>query len=200
MTSRLPDARLAASRAAVLDAVTELLGEHGLAGVTIDAVLARSHVARATLYRHWPNRRALLLDGLARLMKLPSIPITQGDVKQRLTAYVNTIADQFEDQAMAGLMPSLLEASRRDPELAQSMPAFHEARLAPVRQILHDAQANGDIEERHDPDTALAQLVGPMLFRRLILGESLPREFREAVVHDFLTAHGTAKLKTGTPP
>ncbi len=186
-----PDPRVAASRAAVLDAVTELLGEHGLDGVTIDAVVARSKVARATLYRHWPNRRALLFDALARLMKVPSLPPSQGNAEQRLTDYVNTMADQFQNQAMARLMPSLLEASRRDPELAQQLPAFHAARRAPVHDILRDAKAAGELDENLDPDTALAELVGPLLFRRLILGESLDREFREAVIRDFLTAHGT---------
>jgi hypothetical protein len=39
------------------------------------------------------------------------------------------------------------------------------------------------------PDTALAELVGPLLFRRLILGETVDEAFRESVVSDFLAAH-----------
>lgn len=191
MDARPPDPRIAASRTAVLDAVTELLGEKGVAGVTIDEVLKRSKVARATLYRHWPNRRALVLDGLARLMKVPSLPSEEGGLRDRLTAYVNTIADQFESQGMARLMPSLLEASWRDPELAEQMPAFHEPRRAPVREIIRDAKATGEIDPDIDPELALAQLAGPLLFRRLILGEPLSQSFREAIVRDFLAAHGT---------
>src|SRR5260370_23013438 len=44
----------------VLDATLELVAEGGLDAATIDAVAARSGVARATLYRRWPSRDALI--------------------------------------------------------------------------------------------------------------------------------------------
>jgi hypothetical protein len=144
-----------ASRAAVLDAVTEMLAERGLAG---------GH-----------DRRGV-------------------EALQGGAGHVNTIADQFDSHAMARLMPSLLEVSWRDPELAAHVPAFHEARRAPGREIIRDAKATGEIDPDIDPDVALAQLVGPLLFRRLILGERLGQDFREAIIRDFLAAHGTGRL------
>jgi AcrR family transcriptional regulator len=195
MAALRPDPRIAASRAALLQAVVELLCEKGVSAVTIDEVLERAKVARATLYRHWPNRRALILDGLAELMKAPAIPLSEGDLGQRLRAYLDVLADQFRGNtvSLARVLPSLLEASRHDPELAQHMPAFHAARRAPIHAIIQDAKAAGEVRQDLDSDTALAELVGPLLFRRLILGETVDQAFRESIVSDFLAAHANTR-------
>src|SRR5690606_191899 len=47
------DARVARSRATVLRTATDLLVEGGPSAVTIDAIVARSGVAKSTIYRHW---------------------------------------------------------------------------------------------------------------------------------------------------
>jgi AcrR family transcriptional regulator len=189
------DPRIAASRAAILDATTELLCEKGLSAVTIDDVVDRSGVARATLYRHWPSRRALLLDGLAALMKASPTPPPEGDLTKRLAIYLTAQADQFSSHSVSisRVLPSLLEAARNDPEFADQMPAFHNARRAPLHAIIRDAKASGEINPHVDPDTALAELVGPLLFRRLILGDPLDEAFRHTIIADFLAAHGTTR-------
>jgi AcrR family transcriptional regulator len=195
MAGPRPDPRLAASRAAILTAATELLCEKGLSAVTIDDVVDRSGVARATLYRHWPSRRALLLDGLAALMKASPIPPLEGDVAQRLAMYLAAQADQFSSHSVSisRVLPSLLEAARNDPEFADQMPEFHKARRAPVHTIIRDAKALGEINPDVDPDIALAELVGPLLFRRVILGDSVDETFRQTIIRDFLAAHGTPR-------
>ena len=56
------DPRVARSRAAVLAATVDLLGELGHAGTTVEAIAERSGVAKTTIYRHWPSRAPLLID------------------------------------------------------------------------------------------------------------------------------------------
>jgi AcrR family transcriptional regulator len=50
----------------VLTATLDLLTEAGLGGLTIDDVSKPSGVARTTIYRHWPNRNALIVDAAER--------------------------------------------------------------------------------------------------------------------------------------
>ena len=52
---RLPD-----TDRAILRAVGELMAEQGMSGTTINAVAARSGVARGTVYRRYPNRSAMI--------------------------------------------------------------------------------------------------------------------------------------------
>jgi AcrR family transcriptional regulator len=54
------DPRVARTRAAVLNAGIDLLAERGYPGFTIDAIVARTGIAKTTIYRHWPSRDSLL--------------------------------------------------------------------------------------------------------------------------------------------
>lgn len=46
---------------AVLDAAAEVLAEKGISGLSMEAVAKRARAGKATLYRWWPTRGALLL-------------------------------------------------------------------------------------------------------------------------------------------
>ena len=55
--------RCDATRKAVLHAAYELLAEGGLSRFTIEGVATRSGVARTTIYRWWPTKGALAMEG-----------------------------------------------------------------------------------------------------------------------------------------
>src|SRR6476659_1180792 len=59
--------RDAEAGARVLRACVDLLTEVGAEATTMAAVIERSGVARATVYRRWPNREALLIAALREL-------------------------------------------------------------------------------------------------------------------------------------
>ena len=52
-------------REQVLAAAGELLLTEGMAGFTIEKVAARAGASRMTIYKWWPSRGALALDGYA---------------------------------------------------------------------------------------------------------------------------------------
>src|SRR4051812_48263496 len=70
------DRRVARSRAAVCDAVVDLLVAGGVPAVTVDAVVAQSGVAKTTVYRHWSSRDELLADAAARALPEVEVPDT----------------------------------------------------------------------------------------------------------------------------
>jgi AcrR family transcriptional regulator len=184
------DPRVERTRAAVLDAVAGLLVEHGPAEVTVDAVIARSGAARATIYRHWPSREALVVAGLEHLMPPPR-RVTEPDlpVDRAVAALVRGFAAQLADEQWAAALPALLDAARRQPELGERMLAFLEQRKEPVREVLRRAVHRGELDAALDLDAAVAQLVGPLFFRRTISGEPLDEGFLAAVVAGFLDGH-----------
>lgn len=183
------DPRVARSRAAVMGAVTELLVEGGLPAVTIDEVVTRSTVARATVYRHWPTRRQLILDALERLVPAaPQVP-PAGTIEERLEALLLGYARQLADEAWAAVLPALLDGARRDPDLAAFMPGYVDDRRTPLRDLLDEAAAHGEIPAEADLGTAMAQLAGPIFYRSLFSAEPCDAAFCRRLAEDYLAAH-----------
>ena len=83
-SARDPDPRLERTRRAVLEAALDLLTEHGYGEVTIEAVAARSGVAKSTIYRHWPGGRPDLVRDAFHELKPPPIVPTDGHVRDRV--------------------------------------------------------------------------------------------------------------------
>jgi AcrR family transcriptional regulator len=183
------DPRVARSRARVLDAVASLLVEAGVRGVTVDAVMARSGVARATVYRHWPTRQELVLAGLRHLLPPPAPWTTvEGTLAERLAAVLGDLTRQMAVEPWAHAVPALLDAGRREPEIAAATAQFVADRQAPLRAVLNEAAADGSLPGL-DVETALAQLLGPFVYRRLITSEPLDERLCANVVQSFLRGH-----------
>jgi len=53
----------------VLEAAAELIGECGFGRTSVEAISERSGVARSTIYRHWPERDALLFESVGKKME-----------------------------------------------------------------------------------------------------------------------------------
>jgi TetR/AcrR family transcriptional regulator of autoinduction and epiphytic fitness len=182
------DPRIARSRAAVLNAVVDLLVEDGLRAVTIDAVVARSKVARATLYRHWSTRRQLIVEAFNGLIPPPPPVPSEGPIEERLVEFLLPFVSQVDEPWVAAL-PALLDAARHDPDLAAFIPGFVESRRAPLRQLLHHAVDTNELSRGVDTDLAMAQLAGPIFYRRLLSHEPVDAALCRQLAHDFLTLH-----------
>src|SRR5262249_17493065 len=83
--------RIERTRRVVLNAAIALLAESGYAGATIEAIAARSGVAKSTIYRHWPSRLELINDAFQEL-KPPAPTPTEGDVRERTIAVLEEFA------------------------------------------------------------------------------------------------------------
>jgi hypothetical protein len=112
-----------------------------------------------------------------------------GSLAERLRSVVRHFARQYTNERVALMMPVLLDVSRRDPELAGLMRTLDEARRRPLRTIIAQGIADRALRPDTDLDVAHAQLIGPLVFRRLISGEELDTEFCDKLVRDFLTVN-----------
>ena len=177
------------TRDAVVRAAVELLLEGGTSAVTVEAVVQRSGVARSTIYRHWPTRTEMVAAAFAALMPPIPAPVLDGDLSHQLEALLAPIAEQIATEEFAALIPSLLAGAARDPELAGFHAGFVASQREPVRAVLRQAVRDKRIR-RLDLDEGVSQLVGPLLFQRVVLDQPVSPAFARRLVADFLTAHG----------
>jgi AcrR family transcriptional regulator len=140
-------------------AVVELAGT-GWGGFTIEGVAARAGVARSTVYRHWPDRVALLRDAFEHHSTQPP-PAPGGTPRERVVQIVIHLAAALADPATSEFTLAAAEAARREPALADLQRDFATRR----RQVLVDAVRAAGTEPA---DLAAEALAGAVLYRRLL--------------------------------
>lgn len=183
------DPRVARSRAAVLSVAVEILVEGGAPALTIEAVVKRSGVARSTIYRHWPRRIDLVADTFRTLIPPLVAAPTAGDLRTRLRAVLRILAEQINDERYAAVVPAVLDSATRDPELAEFRDVFARSQRAPLDTVLREATATGELPADLDHDGAISALVGPLLFRRVVLAQNVDAAYADQLIDAFLTAH-----------
>jgi AcrR family transcriptional regulator len=172
--------------AAIRSAVLGLLGEHGPAGVTMEAVAAAAGTSKPVLYRRWPDRAALLRDTLL-TMATAAIPTEDtGSYRDDMLAILRGWADLFTGPS-AELLRGAIAASAHDAELRA---AFQDDVIGWRKQemvaMLVRGIERGDV--RADVPVELARELGQSVLwhRLLITGDPITDELIVALVDEVL--------------
>ena len=163
--------RSAEAHRAILDAVFELLAEEGFGRLSIEGVAARAGVGKATVYRRWSSKVALVIEALdtraSERLSVPDTGTARGDLIEFLAQLVRIMAGP-EGRVVA----PLLEGMSRSPELAE---AFRRDLISPWRQITNEiirrGIARGELRPDLHFDVALDAPVSIVFHRLLITGE-----------------------------
>ncbi len=168
------------ARDAAIEATVGLLMECGTEGVTLEAVAARSGVAKSTLYRHFGTKAALVLAaGSSCFVDVPT-PDT-GSLAEDLRILVERMQAAEEERRLPDVMPALLAAGTADPEMAALVQTILAERRRPLRTVLQLAQLRGEIRRDVDIEDACALFIGPLVFRRMVDRAEVSPEFRSLV-------------------
>jgi AcrR family transcriptional regulator len=169
------------AESAILEATVALLAEVGFAGLTIDGIAARAGVGKATIYRHWSSKAEVAVAAFTAFVPPLDDPDT-GSFADDVRAVLVSIVDGLTHSPLAGILPSLVEAAERDPELEALFTRFGRGRRAVLRAVFERAAARGELREGLDIDVAIDTLVGPIFARRLITRAPLTRNHAMAVL------------------
>jgi AcrR family transcriptional regulator len=179
--SKMLDVRVRRSRVKVLDAAAELLLERGLAGASVDEITRRSGVAKTTIYRHWPTRGDLLRDACSSIgtpLQVPDTGSFEGDV----TALVTSLAHLLRSEKWTSVLPSIIDAAERDPDIAAVYSRLQKGYSAPLLFIVQRAMKRGELPKPTDAATLVAALTGPLFYRRWFSREPLTSAFAKQIV------------------
>jgi len=152
---------------AILEATMAEITDHGFSGLTIDGVAARAGVSKATIYRRWSGKEALVLDAAATLVPAPEAPDT-GSIRGDLIAlwsiaYLSGPRDY--DTQIAGL---IAEATVNE-DVRELLGMFSRRRRTALGEIVTRAVARGELPEGTEVDV-LAELIGGGLYYRSVVG------------------------------
>jgi AcrR family transcriptional regulator len=178
------DPRVARTRATVLGAAIDLLAARGYSGFSVEGVVERTGVAKTTLYRHWPTRDDLLAAAIAELDGAGPLPDT-GSAREDLLDLLARRVQAARTTQWERCMPALVEAAAHHPELAALIARLTTQILAQIETLLLRGVERGELRGDLDPQLAASALIGPIVFRRLLLHEA-PALQRVTAVIDLL--------------
>ncbi|MBX3314570.1 MAG: TetR/AcrR family transcriptional regulator [Actinobacteria bacterium] len=176
----------AANRAAI-DATVALLVAEGIEGVSMEEVSARSGVAKSTLYRHFGGREELIAAA-ARVCQAEFATPDTGSLDADLRAVFDAHQASYEEERLNDLLPILLDGARRDPTFESLVEELLEERRRPVRTVIQLAQLRGEVAADLDLDSAVAVVVGPFTYRKMVLRQPVTPEFAELVLQSAAAA------------
>jgi AcrR family transcriptional regulator len=163
----MEDPRIVRTRDAVLTAATDLLVEGGPQAVTIDAVVARSGVAKSTIYRHWESRDDVLVavfERCAPTIEAPDAALSWQDAMRSLT---HQMVDYLLDPHWARMIPALLMLKAHEHGVADIEARMEEHQNAAMASVVRRGIEAGGLRPDTDVREVVTHLVGPLLFAQL---------------------------------
>jgi AcrR family transcriptional regulator len=153
---------------AIISATLDLLAEGTSVEVlSIEAIATRAGVGKATIYRRWPGKEALLHDALATL-KSPGPEALGGSVRDDLIAMLSQVGPTNQDPRFAKIMPCILPHLMRSKEHYQAYQDIIEPRRNRIREVLVRGVGSGELRSDLDVELVLAMLIGPILVQRVL--------------------------------
>jgi AcrR family transcriptional regulator len=170
---------------ALLDVTLELAGEVGLNGMSMDDLAQRAGVSKATIYRRWPSKERLVLEALSQAMR-PFDMIDTGSLRGDLHEYLTELARRMATGKASDVLPDLIAASVRDPNLRDSLDEYIRYRRQPLQTILGRGLERGDLDIEADVEVLIDALIGPFVYRRLLSHDPLDAAFVERLLRTVL--------------
>ena len=169
--------RSAHARQAVLDAALDLFQQGGYSAVTIEAVAARSGVAKTTIYRSWPRRATFMVELLLKIAGEVAPPPSGPDPLQALRTELELVA-AAADALPGRMLLALLGEAQADPEVRDALlQGLFTPRRRATGEVIRRAQDQGSIRAGVPPLLAVDLIFGPLFYRRFIRQEPVTDEF-----------------------
>jgi AcrR family transcriptional regulator len=171
------------ARQAILSSTLEFLEkrENGFADLTIEHVAAEANVGKATVYRWWPTKAALVADAFAvsvtQKLHFPDTGSVLVDMSRQMQQLVKILRSR-----RGHIVSAILGAGQSDSTLIS---AFRERFMKPRRKeayaTLQRGIVRGELPANLDLDLALDALYGPIYMRFLLRHDRLTPGFVDEI-------------------
>lgn len=169
------------ARKAILRSTLKLLQEVGFPDLSIEAIAGDADVGKATVYRWWPNKAAVVADAFSLSaydeLRFPDTGSVRSDVSIQMKQLVRVLRGK-----RGRIVAALIGGGQSDSELIQ---AFRERFLTPRRmeayETLRRGIRRGELPDDLDMDLLLDTLYGSIYMRFLIRQVSLTEQYVDQI-------------------
>ena len=184
----------------VLLAALQLFCERGIESASMDSIARASGVSKATIYNHWPDKEALLLEVVELIHGLnrPPQQVDSGDLLTDLTWILTRKPPGEFDNERARMTASIISYSKLHQEFGK---AWRTRAMEPagkaIAKALHRAVDRGVLPPHLDLNVIEAMLLGPLVYAQVFQSErnaahpELGAKIAEAFVRAYASTPGT---------
>jgi AcrR family transcriptional regulator len=140
-----PRRRGPALDAAILQATVAEIVQYGYADLSIERVAERARASKASVYRRWPRKVALVLAAVYDQLPDTAVAPDTGSLRGDLLALFRSAARPLAGPAGLAIR-GLVSDALRDPELAAQLRGYTRGRsVAALRDVLRQAGQRGEL-------------------------------------------------------
>ncbi len=169
------------ARQAILSSTLTLLQTEGFEGLSIEGIAEDAGVGKATVYRWWPNKAALVIEAFLEKvqpeLRFPKNASVREAIHQQMRRLIRLMRGEF-----GNMLAVIIGAGQSQPEMIEAIQKYWVApRRKEARELVMQAQERGEIRSDLSADTILDILYGPLYFRLLIGHGPVDCQFVDAI-------------------
>ena len=184
-----PPSEIAASHAAIIDAVYALLQQKSVRDLTIEEVAKRAKVGKPTIYKWWSTKAALVLAMLCERMALNLEMPTVLTAEESLRFRVRRLIDAFNGP-FGKIVAGLIAEGQSEPAVLQE---FFDRWVSPRRNAtiadLQRGKHAGELRSETEPELLNDAIFGAIYYRLLLRSGPLTRRFGDELVEQVIRGH-----------
>ena len=156
---------------AVLAAAEELLKEIGYTSITIDRIAERSGVAKASIYRWWPNKAAVFMELYITIVSKARMPVDTGTLEGDLRDHARTAFRVFRTTVAGLALAGFVADAQSNPKTHQLLQEGIATHIRKVNMaLLERARERGELNPWVSTAVAADVMSGALYYQLLIRG------------------------------
>jgi AcrR family transcriptional regulator len=190
-TQRSPDEgrRSERARRAILQSAWALFDRVGLRALTIEAIADDAGVGKATIYRWWPNKAAVVMDAMLQEMDATLAFPDTGSAREDLRLQMIAVIELLTQTRAGRAYRALVVESQHDAALAEALGERYIAgRRAAAAVAFERGIQRGELRSDLDPQIVIDALYGALYYCVLVRHVPLEPAYADALLDQFYPA------------
>jgi len=181
-----PRSETAASHAAIMDAVYELLKTKSVRDLSMDAIAKRANVGKPTLYKWWPSKAALILamfhERIVRQSEAPVAATAEEVIRAKMRRLIREVNGLF-----GKVVADLIAEGQSDPSILRDFYERHvNLRRASAVADIERGKLAGEFSADTDPELLVEAIFGPVYYRLLLRFAPLTEKYGNDLIDQVL--------------
>jgi AcrR family transcriptional regulator len=169
---------------AILQATVAEIELSGYAGLSMERVAERARASKASLYRRWASKVALVMDAIYDLLPDPAATADTGSLRGDLLALLHSAAEMLAGPGGTAIR-GLISEALRDPGQAAQLRRYARGRsLAEMREVAQRAMERGELPPGTITERQLEAGLAVMRFHFLTHGPPVPDQVIVEIVDE----------------